>query len=520
LAGFIEKREKLIQEVLPTLRTEGMHPSALDSIMDYSILREKKLALRLLLRTKSGTRKRLLPAFLSLLKRPYFTRVWILQELYQAVNVSFCCGKDIHPLRYLLAVGALSGFWNCNRWHYAHQARKFRQIHTQMFELAGSRVFDEVMSRLYCLAIACGCGRLQPLSDIMSIIQDFDCVDARDRICGIISLVDWEAGLGAPPQPDYEKDRFELAKQVIDMIWPARDWNGYIMEAYRVLTIFDISTDMGSMRRAIRSRRRPVRSTAKPKIGFSRLLSYDWEWYGVEICAQNERIHKGRSLSEDHTMPERFRLQNWEPGREQPFTKLCDDQGLDMAYVPWSTKPGDWILEHAPARDVTGSMDWLLELLPDRDMSQGWEHSYLVIRPDTSGRYYIIGTGFGVRRFRLPRKDRNFFISWYPEDLLILAWRCIPGVLDGSALSVTTDSSEPEDEIFDFLEFRACAFFGSSYATRNYANDAPDSETANSLDSDSAPGPSDATRNGERKKGFFSHSIEGILRALSRKQRA
>jgi hypothetical protein len=61
------------------------------------------------------SRYKLTQAAIAFLGRPYFSRAWILQELYLASEIFFCCGKDIRSFDSLLAVSALVDFGTIQR---------------------------------------------------------------------------------------------------------------------------------------------------------------------------------------------------------------------------------------------------------------------------------------------------------------------------------------------------------------------------------------------------------------------
>lgn len=56
-------------------------------------------------------RQSLLNAMVSFFKRPYFTRVWVLQELFLGKHVSICCGISRQPVTYMLAFRKLVEIW-------------------------------------------------------------------------------------------------------------------------------------------------------------------------------------------------------------------------------------------------------------------------------------------------------------------------------------------------------------------------------------------------------------------------
>lgn len=69
------------------------------------------LSLRCFVVMGTEARKDFSEAVISFLRRPYFTRLWVLQELHLVSLSSFCCGMDIRPFDQLLAASLLIDFW-------------------------------------------------------------------------------------------------------------------------------------------------------------------------------------------------------------------------------------------------------------------------------------------------------------------------------------------------------------------------------------------------------------------------
>jgi len=57
-----------------------------------------------------ATVARLARAFLAFINRPYFSRVWVLQELYMGKRPLLCCGQDFVSAKVMLTLHYLFDF--------------------------------------------------------------------------------------------------------------------------------------------------------------------------------------------------------------------------------------------------------------------------------------------------------------------------------------------------------------------------------------------------------------------------
>ena len=67
--------------------------------------RHVRRQLQCLFTMRTSERFRTSEAFLAFMKRPYFTRVWVLQELHLATRVSYCCGVGRTARRVFPSIG-------------------------------------------------------------------------------------------------------------------------------------------------------------------------------------------------------------------------------------------------------------------------------------------------------------------------------------------------------------------------------------------------------------------------------
>ena len=169
-------------------------------------------------------REALTACFIAFMKRPYFSRVWILQELHLAPATSLCCGMDRRSFAFLLAVSILIDFWInasehretlSNDTSAAADERSpppwFSRRHTSCLHLQEG--FHSIEAQRGCLTLATRVRGRRRLAEVLDDMQSFQCMDVRDRLFGVLALVEW--GRGEPAVPDYSKDNYEVAIEVL-----------------------------------------------------------------------------------------------------------------------------------------------------------------------------------------------------------------------------------------------------------------------------------------------------------------
>ncbi|KAI0861765.1 heterokaryon incompatibility protein-domain-containing protein [Xylaria cubensis] len=180
-----------------------------------------------------GSSQRLLKAFSKFLRRPYFLRVWTLQELFLAKRITICCGQDS-------CLGqALHGFDKAVKGNHQNTrlGRLVETIEDKLERLPLKRlpVLRRVMSWYWVEAFdypyqttrrrmgEYGFAPRQPFTHLtaftsqrslsvweaIQVASDLECYDPRDRLYGLLSLVDW-TGM-EKPMPNYDSDIYDLA---------------------------------------------------------------------------------------------------------------------------------------------------------------------------------------------------------------------------------------------------------------------------------------------------------------------
>lgn len=149
---------------------------------------------------------RLCKSLAKFLARSYFHRVWVYQELFLGRDISVYCGDQRLPISWIWLTSSIIKSWLGVHTDYL----LFLGIsHPDLWSTLWSKT-EEAMPLLLAGA------KEQPLMGFYrtaAAVSALSCQDPRDRIYGILSIT-------APVesrhfQPDYAKDRFDLAIEVL-----------------------------------------------------------------------------------------------------------------------------------------------------------------------------------------------------------------------------------------------------------------------------------------------------------------
>ncbi|KAH7095155.1 heterokaryon incompatibility protein-domain-containing protein [Paraphoma chrysanthemicola] len=357
-------------------------------------------------------RGRIVLAYTQILKRPYFSRVWILQELYAGSGrITICCGLSHQPLAILFVLGLLVDRW------LQLPGRIDYVIHRLLgLFLSSAHRTDPDMELSYWrqwvrkASLTAGSGALKHpmrLPWLLRSMDTFECEDPRDRIYGIRYLVDWEGQ--APPFPDYSKDVFSLAVEVMSMIHAQlrrrfitrHDWIEcpILTLAGNLISLLDFSLESVLLRDAIR-RRRP---------GLIRQYQMPQSYAGPK---KGEFMWCGETLGSDYQLDEC-----------DTHVEIRDRRDQIRYFGPKDTRLGDWFLSSNDEPQTRSSINfWKREAYATH---YSWDHA-LVIRVAQNGVCSVIGPAFNPQSWHEPVKLQNpkFFVFWWdPEDILMLEWR-------------------------------------------------------------------------------------------------
>lgn len=179
-----------------------------------------------------STRIRGYRALRVFLDRPYFRRVWIYQELFFGSKIQICCGDDSVDLSKLWTLYSL-----IRERCFAPRPSRF-----QSYIIEEEACKDEVAKTF--LDAGMKTGRRPTLLTTIHHFGALQSEDPRDRLYGILALIKWDDE--EPILPDYDKDRFDLASEVLrkfssyDFVYPA------LSKATAILKLLDLPSQPSS----------------------------------------------------------------------------------------------------------------------------------------------------------------------------------------------------------------------------------------------------------------------------------
>ncbi|KAI0186508.1 heterokaryon incompatibility protein-domain-containing protein [Xylaria flabelliformis] len=384
-----------------------------------------------------ASRSRLLKAFYEFEFRPYFQRVWTLQELFMAKKITVLCGQDhcsgrtIHGFYRAIEdkhndtlLGSLTDWTLCYRdedtWLGSVTAKLGmladkrlpvlrRLIPWNFYDPPNSSHRSDLIRGFTHFTALRSPGLLSPWRAIRTACY-LECYDPRDRLYGLLSLVDW-TGV-QKPRPNYDSDVFDLALDVLRFCAlpleesPNMDANSDPMSvALWIMDSFELTKQSTPKLSASIQQRRVNQlhktSTAGPVTIDRTLPRYPsgYFWPGNELRLVNNS--DGRPKYVNFGRP-RQQL-NYENGI---FTGPKGVQAL----LPSFTRSGDILVSHGGTS--------------------------LVIRPRPDGRYDLVGQWlfFGGAEFKFspwyeskeePEENRYFRMFFHGEDLLTLVHNSI-----------------------------------------------------------------------------------------------
>jgi len=434
------------------------------------------LGLRCFFAMNVSRRKRLLGSFMNMMERPYFSRVWVLQELHSASRISFCCGNDIRPFASLAAIGMLIDYWmlrDARKWSWLWITRVVVDILSRipwvlrrqkcLWTSSARQRYAAMFVRHGSLALASGTKIGCRLSDVMRAMLQFDCADVRDKLYGVLSLVDW--GSSRIPTPDYTKDAFSLAVEILhiyltDKKVAPRD-KTVLESAQQLCAVFKLSPSQTSMSMAIRARcseshtvaqllhftamaldRQQVDRSLPPFISFSPytdlkgsiLRTPNDNWYGVQLLDESDARRRDHAEDLDYYLFLRT-------SSSKQAVEIVDKEGSIIAYAP----------KHTQTHDIYVFTFW--------DDLDSTSVSGMIVRTERPGIYTLLGHAPGREKketyWNWMYSGSDFQVQWSAEDLLVYCWAHRNAVLAIDSLA----------EVASWLELRICGRRDSSGIT-------------------------------------------------------
>ncbi|KAF2725939.1 HET-domain-containing protein [Polychaeton citri CBS 116435] len=291
-------------------------------------------------------------------ERRYFSRLWIVQEILLGQTVVLLCGDSSVDFEdFVDFVEKLE----------THE----REANIEVPYGGKSQHLDFLIGMSTRLT---GLGK--SLHELTDSVSTFHCFDARDRIYGVLGMVDWQGY--EPIKPDYKKSALDLALQTISYMCPLGELactsdmthtdvdNWPIMSATQIATALGLQSDNAAIRDLLKSRRcaavdrscpavydRP--SNTKPRIqvdadGYCKLFKSSCPGADFEAC-----LFKHKSLSD------KLEVTELPPGYEWAGPQMTEDICFRTVYaadglcakVPIQGRVGDLLLSfHMSAIDI------------------------------------------------------------------------------------------------------------------------------------------------------------------------
>ncbi|KAI8630978.1 hypothetical protein F5Y19DRAFT_41698 [Xylariaceae sp. FL1651] len=421
--------------------------------------------------------RRLGHAFCEFLCRPYFQRVWTLQELWLARSCNILCGEDrfhahtLHGLYWVIRWSPGYSFDRVERmlekrnigYGYALRSISQRLVSNSSYSLNLDLEdqfphLESVLSAFgnqgHLKAIAKDSDDHEDLLEALDVSKLLQCENIRDRVYALISIVDWENLKSVPIQPDYDIDVYDLAIDVLHRSLKSPRELSPIRAGIMIMQCLQLGIQMTpKLARAIsiRHHSHTTRLTAGATIesslpryvkslrGFKLLVDNGaWKLDAPKLDAQQPehiRHHTTQFPShlESDDMSDSSRREATIETLTQPHRLVIDERGQPQAILPFQAQPGDWLV-YAP------------------------DHFFVILRERADGKYNVIGKALGRGSLR---KTSNFHgtrfnVFFDAEDLLVLC-RC-------KKASSGHDFPGSLELISDTLGTAVCSAEGSSYA--------------------------------------------------------
>lgn len=402
------------------------------------------ISLRFRLLHRHSSIHRFALALARLAVRPYFTRIWILQELQLAQHLTILCGR--HLLTKNDALYLFGGLLvDLNRLsedkdskssivltpHIRFIAYRFLRRHVNHgfphpvwhgSWLQGlSRPCTTTLAMLKQNYASVKRNLFQMLTEVVSRLQ---CQDPRDKAYGIISLIDW--GDVEPLEPDYTQSDLEVAVKFVEAIMKLGEaqklsepsvWKFVIL----VVKLFNFNIGSRGLYEAIKARRRSTTHCAMDDYS-TEAMDKDSEMQAAIKALQGPKIEVkafGWCLSPEDIDRNNSKL------RDLQATPPRYDENDGLYLPPWA-EADDWVIEvgtQAPHDLWYDPSDTHFQLEPTYI-------PLLVVGKGVEGsRKASIGYGFysPLNRFHRPgfKQDNRaeVYIFFDIEDSILFLWK-------------------------------------------------------------------------------------------------
>ena len=390
--------------------------------------------------------------------RPYFSRLWVVQEVFMGREVMLWCGSDHIPFDLLaghlgimcrtlkLAKSDLPTAerdWGYSRfWKGSYAWRMSSRLYCNNIE--------SLVTRSALVELDIDRGSIRTINRDLARVHGFECENPLDKFYGMLALIAWSGQ--KPIVPDYQKSTFQLALELLGKEWADDTYYDIRFRAAWLVENFRLDKSNWRIRERL--------DRLSPRVAGPGLPMND-DRVCHKICGYGYPIVSKRPDVGQQSHQFYIRA----PGRScrrSPF----DGRTFHLPTVSGETLYGP-LLDSAEMEEG----DWIIQLrmhgadvnLGVKDYEQAYNTYFIIARPDTKVRFELIGyttSGIMPKLFHHYDEEFNFYLD--SEDLLMVAvhhnhWR---------HLLKTSDGEIEKESLFQLWSQRICRFPGSSFAMR------------------------------------------------------
>lgn len=205
VTGVVAEKGSLVTSAMFSPRVRGILREQLKTMAFFETVAQEEIP-------------KLVMAIHTLSARNYFTRLWIIQEILLAREVIVYCGESSIP--YPDVLDCMSDLVV-----YCSDARLEDRPYDHSDQLTLSKGFSNIQNVWHYWPT-----EGMSLVSLIDYFAESQCAETRDRIYGVLALVDWQGLL--PLVPDYKKSTYEIALQIISYMRPLDDGNMNAVSSY------------------------------------------------------------------------------------------------------------------------------------------------------------------------------------------------------------------------------------------------------------------------------------------------